>query len=505
MQHLTIGERLLAVAVVALSALFLRDAFGLPAATGGDWQAVAVDVGLFLVVFVLAIAVARSLSRSIGQAAAALDALARGEPFDVVSRSARGEIGRLWQAIGRLGDEARERLKREREQRVLDQGQKAARRANLTNMAKQVETATEGGMVPIVDGSAALRDKADDMRTALQAAHAASAETLHAAEGSRVMNDAATRLSQEVMTAIGDIASQIQRSSEIGHDAVQRAHHSRATIDALAKAANDIGEIVGVITSIAEQTNLLALNATIEAARAGEAGRGFAVVASEVKTLATQTGRSTEQIGAKIGEIQTTTRQAVASLVSVAEAIEQLSALTNSIAAAMEQQRVATQGFSSSVRDTSAAVSDVAGRMTEIADMVTRSNTSAAEVADVAGEIQRVSETLRVEIPDIVRRALWADLREHERFVVATTALIDVGGRAATVKVHDVSRGGAQLEAASGLANDQRVTVTIRGLRALEGRVAWVGGGHCGVQFEPSVLEADELQRLVNEAPAKAA
>jgi hypothetical protein len=171
----------------------------------------------------------------------------------------------------------------------------------------------------------------------------------------------------------------------------------------------------------------------------------------------------------------------------------------------MEQQRVAAQGFSSSVRDTSVAVSDVAGRMTEIAHMVTRSNTSAAEVASVAGEIQRVSETLRVEIPDIVRRALWADLREHERFPVATTAMIDIRGRAATVKVRDVSRSGVKLEAVDDIASGQRVTVTIRGSRALEGRVAWAGGGHCGVQFETPGLEADEVQRLVKETSAKAA
>jgi methyl-accepting chemotaxis protein len=82
---------------------------------------------------------------------------------------------------------------------------------------------------------------------------------------------------------------------------------------------------------------LLALNATIEAACAGEAGRGFSVVASEVKTLARQAGKSTEQIGAKVAEIQSTTREVVASLASVAEAIDQLSDVTGSVSAAIEQ------------------------------------------------------------------------------------------------------------------------------------------------------------------------
>src|SRR3546814_15729718 len=97
---------------------------------------------------------------------------------------------------------------------------------------------------------------------------------------------------------------QVTQSNRISGRAVEQADHTNARVEGLAAAAQRIGEVVNLISDIAEQTNLLALNATIEAARAGEAGKGFAVVASEVKNLATQTAKATGQIGKQIGAMQ---------------------------------------------------------------------------------------------------------------------------------------------------------------------------------------------------------
>jgi methyl-accepting chemotaxis protein len=498
MQRLTITECLAAILLVGLVGIFahhLDPLVGLGEAT--LW----VEFAAALLLAGLVAATAGSVSRSLRRAGDVIHSIGRGEADrPLPSPLPRGEIGRLFARIRDCIAALQERRRLESERIDLDQTQRAMRRANLTSMATQLEGAADTGLRPIVEGSQTLRVGAEEMREALTSAQTASTEAVIAAEGSRSMTDHATKFSEEVIGAIAQIAERVRQGSDIGREAVARAHGSRETIDALARAANDIGEIVNVITSIAEQTNLLALNATIEAARAGESGRGFAVVASEVKSLATQTGRSTEQIGVKVTEIQSATRLAIASLASVAEAIDQLSLVTDMIASAMEQQRTATQAFSANVRDANMAVSDVASRVAHIADAVSRSTENATRVAGVAFEMHRTSEALRSEIPEIVRRAMWADLREHPRFDIKAPAKIQAGSRSALVKLLDISQGGARVGPIRGIGAGDRVTLSVQGLDPLEATVSWTAEDSLGLRFEPMKLNADQLQRFMSTA-----
>ncbi len=493
MQRLTISERLLAVALLPALALLARHLFGPP--DNVVWALVSVAVAALAPALTLLVAL--SITTQVRRATQAVGGLSGGgsrEPS--ADRKARSETARLAAAVNDMLAAVSTRKRTESQADRLEQAERAARRTNLSTMATEVEAATERGLRTVVEGSNVLREKTADMRAALEAVHGASTETAAAADHSRAMNEDAARHSDEVIAAIDAITMKVQEGSEIGRDAVERAANSRQTIGALAKAAKDIGDIVGVITAIAEQTNLLALNATIEAARAGEAGRGFAVVATEVKTLATQTGKATGEIGAKIAEIQSTTSQAVASIGAIAEAIDRLSLVTNSVAAAMGQQRAATEGFVSTVRGTTTAVSDVATRMSGIAGMVTRSSTNAAEVARVAAQMQQASEGVRTEIPEIVRAALRADLREHPRFDVDLTAAVLLDGVATSARVFDLSRGGARITSIPRVVMGADVAVTLSGLRPLNGKVAWIADDCFGVRFEPVTLEAGELLKL---------
>jgi methyl-accepting chemotaxis protein len=509
MQRLNIPERLLIVALLPLVAFMLWNEFG-PAwawpGTGltGALGPLAVHVGAIAIAVGVAYAVARSLARPLDDASAALDAIVRAE-LDAVPDEAhlrRTEYDRVMAGIDQLADILRERHRRDLVLIDVDRKGQSVRRIRLSNMASELEGATDCGMHAIVQASLGLRAKAEEVRTALEMVRTASDDAARAAAGSRAMNVEATKFGEQIIAAIGAIAVQVERGSVASRDVVQRASSSRDIIKALAAAADDIGEIVGVINAVASQTNLLALNATIEAARAGDAGKGFAVVASEVKSLATETGKSTEKIATKIAEIQSRTRQVVGSLAHVTEAIDELSAVTSSISAAMEQQRAAIRGYSDNTRMTNVAVSDVAGRMTEIADMVVRSTASALDVATVATDMQRTSESLRHAIPDIVRKATHADLREFPRYEIDARAHIKVEGRDLDVRVYDISEAGASIEALPRLGVGSQLVLTFPGLHPVDGKIVRAADESFGVSFEPQKLKTEEVRRLIAAAAA---
>ena len=503
MRQFTIAERLAAAVLLPLAALLsvpLITAALLPFIDPANTTYAEIFIGLVAASMagVIVLVIARGIVRPIIQVADTIDAIAYAELQSATPIApTRGDIARLLATTDRLADIIGERQRRELVHNDLDRAWQAARRANLSNLAHQVESATEVGIQPIVEGAATLQLKAEDMVTALESAHSAFDETARVVAGSHSMNKAAGQLSDQMMQAITEIAEQARRGGGIGREAVTRANASRSTIEALTKATSQIGDIVSVIQGIAAQTNLLALNATIEAARAGEAGRGFSVVASEVKTLATLTGKSTEQIGAKVAEIQSTAHEVVAALSSVAEAIDELSGVTISVSAAIAQQRDATEHFATSARESSAAVSDVAGRMASIADMVQRSRTTAQDVSTLAEAMQSTSQILCQEIPDIVQRAVKADLREFPRYEVKLTASLERDLGAVDVAVRDISEGGARIDAPRSLCVGEHVALTFPGMKRLTAEVVRSTRDSFGLCFTPARMPLEELRDLV--------
>ncbi len=220
-----------------------------------------------------------------------------------------------------------------------------------------------------------------------------------AAQGARQASDraiAGASVVESTVTVMNRIAEQVRATA-----------HS---VEGLGARGDQIGEIIGTIEDIADQTNLLALNAAIEAARAGEQGRGFAVVADEVRALAERTTRATREIGEMIKAIQNETRSAVAAmergvkevetgtgeasrsgeaLQDILDQINNVVSQVNQIAVAAEQQTAITGEISSNIHQITEVVSETARGAQESA-------TAASQLSSLAGTMQQLVDQFKL-------------------------------------------------------------------------------------------------------------
>lgn len=202
-------------------------------------------------------------------------------------------------------------------------------------------------------------------------------------------------MSEQGARVVGDAASEMAKIA----DAVS---HSSRHIQALGEHSGKISEIVNVIKDIADQTNLLALNAAIEAARAGEQGRGFAVVADEVRKLAERTSQSTKEIGEMIDSIQKGTLNAVAGMedgnARVGEGVRMVGLVKESIDRMKDNAGhiiAEVSGISDALREQSSAHNQVADSVARIAEKTEANNLEVNAIAEDAATLEKLSAALQ--------------------------------------------------------------------------------------------------------------
>jgi len=348
--------------------------------------------GGFLLGGALAVLLGKGISRPIIAMCKAMRELANGN-FDVVlpGLGRKDELGEMASALEEFKMQAIAKAERDAaEHDAQNKAGAAARRAELIRFADDFEAAV-GTIVANVSASAVqLEAAAGTLTRTAETTQSLSSQAAGASEQASSNMQSVASATEELSASVDEIGRQVQESNRIAEAAVHQAEQTDGRIGKLSRAAQEIGDVVKLITAIAEQTNLLALNATIEAARAGEAGRGFAVVASEVKSLASQTAKATDEISSHIAGMQGATQESVAAIKEIGGTIAQISTIASTIASAVEEQGSATQEIARSVQTVAQGTHEAAANILEV-------NRGAAETGSASGNVLESARTLSSE------------------------------------------------------------------------------------------------------------
>lgn len=261
--------------------------------------------------------------------------------------------------------------------------------AKLSALAENFET-NIGKIIQNISASAlGLENNANSLDRMASETSRNSGTVAAAAEEASTNVETVSAAAEEMTASITEVASLAGNALKASSDAVRETDKAATIMNELRDAINMISEVTSLISGIAEQTNLLALNATIEAARAGEAGKGFAVVASEVKSLATQTGKATEDIRQQVEEILAKSDTAYHSIETTKGVINQLNGLVDNTAQAMGQQQEAVTEISRNVNEASSGTRQITQNIGEISNAANQTGIYSSEVL---GSVRSLSE-----------------------------------------------------------------------------------------------------------------
>ncbi len=343
------------------------------------WVIIGLAVGT-AISLVLAYFIIIGISRGVGRIEQTAIQLSEGDLGVRVDYQSQDELGRIADAFNRMADKfhgAINEVKDSVTQLASAAEETSTVTAQTTAGVNQQLTETSQVATAMNEMSATVQEVA---RNAVDAAAAAQEADQTFDEGKQVID--------RVIQAIGDLSSEVEKAASV--------------IQELELESKNIGSVLDVIKSIAEQTNLLALNAAIEAARAGEQGRGFAVVADEVRTLAGRTQESTQEIEEMISRLQSGTNNAVKVMASGKEmtqvGVEQAAAAgeaLQTINAAVERISGMNTQIASAAEEQSSVTEEINRSIVSINEVAEQSAAGAEQTAAASHDLARLAEQLK--------------------------------------------------------------------------------------------------------------
>lgn len=339
----------------------------------------------------------RSLVAPLHAASEAFKRLVRGDLRHEINVKSKDEIGMLQAGINAMVKQLRTMI-----------GSMRSNSDELGEVSTSLDTTAQcvgEASTSTTSRSQIVSAAAEEMSQSLECMRGSLAEV-----SSTVQSIAAA--STQVLGNAKSIASNTEESSTVAQQAQDLATEGGVKVHELEVSAKGIGEIVNVIKDITEQINLLALNATIEASRAGEAGNGFAVVAGEIKLLASDTAKATTQIRQRIESIQGTSNEAVDAMSQIesviqklsdgtlvtSEAVEEQCTTIESITRQLEQASALTSNVTHNVEETVAAARDVSRSIHEVHQIAEKTGEEVASTQQAGVNVRKVSQDFREQL-----------------------------------------------------------------------------------------------------------
>lgn len=416
-----------------------------------------------------------------------------------------GEAGRMADAVaalraairaekaGRLAEaEARGRFEESR------RTSEAAKAANLTGMAERVEQETGSAAAQMAGVLRSVTEQAREMARSAAAAEADSEVVARAAGQAMSGAQAVAAAADELEVAIRGISGQVEQARQATTDAVSATGAAEETLARLSQSVGQIGQVTGLIADIARQTNLLAINASVESARAGTAGQGFAVVAGEVKSLAEQTAQATSQIGDLIRGVQDVAGAAVEAVKRIGDRVAGIDEASASIAASVEQQSQATRDIAHSVAGASNAAQAVAAGIRDVSAEMRGAGERSRAVDALTAEVADGVETLRTTLIRVVRTSTQdVERRRAPRHAAELPGRVRGSRGEEAVEVADLSQGGAKLVGTRAGVGERFLLDLPDVIPGIACEVVAAGGEATHVSFRLSDAQAESLSVLL--------